>query len=346
MRFAKYSLTQPLNRNLLFWTVAEKATLQLLIARSLFAYRVSHSHIAYRVRVYQVLNTINVNPGKECTWPAIYNLLSVAASPSPPGPRSRELANLGVRPRGRGRGSRYRQAEARQRLRTFDRNPTPRTARLLWQAICEYVRPLQLVYMFLVRDFPHQSRGRAGTQQPSNTQKQQVGLQNTTDSFPFSRMQTDTYAHLANPPSQIAVHDYATAHAQQSVVQLGIAPHVMRAILSTLTLGGLLRGRRRTRNIYTSWSGLMGRANAICEYVMGRANAICDVVNMSTGTPARRRCRRFDSQKCVCFLWWRKCVCTACVWALVCTQHCKPSPSQAASLKGSNCVRELVQSST
>ena len=92
----------------------------------------------------------------------------------------------------------------------------------------------------------------------------------------------------------------------------------MRAILSTLTLGGLLRGRRRTRNIYTSWSGLMGRANAICEYVMGRANAICDVVNMSTGTPARRRCRRFDSQKCVCFLWWRKCLCAQPVYGRWC----------------------------
>jgi len=31
----------------------------------------------------------------------------------------------------------------------------------------------------------------------------------------------------------------------------------MRAIHSTLTLGGLLRGGRRTRNIYISWSGLM-----------------------------------------------------------------------------------------
>jgi len=30
----------------------------------------------------------------------------------------------------------------------------------------------------------------------------------------------------------------------------------MRAIHSWLTLGGLLRGGRRTRNIYTSWSGL------------------------------------------------------------------------------------------
>ena len=34
--------------------VAEKATLQLLIARSLFAYRISYSHIAYRIRILRV----------------------------------------------------------------------------------------------------------------------------------------------------------------------------------------------------------------------------------------------------------------------------------------------------
>ena len=124
--------------------------------------------------------TLTVNPGKECTRPAIYNLLflfstrveyttnhqalavicgescscsSCLSTSEIVGLRSRELANLGTRPRGRGRGSQYREAEVEGRdiarprpdnglvpRLCFDRNPTPWIARLLWYAIRNMLR--------------------------------------------------------------------------------------------------------------------------------------------------------------------------------------------------------------
>jgi len=78
MRFAKYSLTQPLNRNLLFCMVAEKATLQLLIARSLFAYRISYSHIifAYRIRAAHNVLIWHVAYIVHCSQPSQYQLMN------------------------------------------------------------------------------------------------------------------------------------------------------------------------------------------------------------------------------------------------------------------------------
>ena len=104
-----------------------------------------------------------MHSGKECTRPAIYNLLfllstrvqyttshqalavicgescscsSCLSTSEIVGPQLRELANLGTRPRGRGRGSRYREAEAKQQ---------PRTQTVLWQE--PYPTPIMICDM-------------------------------------------------------------------------------------------------------------------------------------------------------------------------------------------------------
>jgi len=45
---------------------------------------------------------------------------------------------------------------------------------------------------------------------------------------------------------------------------------------------------------------------------------MASTLTILAGTRARRRCRRFDSLKCVCFLWWGKCLCAQPVYGRWC----------------------------
>ena len=55
-----------------------------------------------------------------------------------------------------------------------------------------------------------------------------------------------------------------------------------------------------------------------------------------------KRCRRFDPQMCICYLWWGKGLCTQPVYRYWCAHSIV---SFHPLLRGSNCVRELVKSS-
>ena len=103
------------------------------------------------------------------------------------------------------------------------------------------VRPLQLVYMVLVRDFRSSHAGRQVLSNLATVCPLMSAYKIRQISCPFHGCR-DTYTYLANPPSKFAVDDRAntTAHAQQSVVQIGLRspPYVMRAIHSTSLYAG------------------------------------------------------------------------------------------------------------
>ena len=71
------------------------------------------------------------------------------------------------------------------------------------------------------------------------------------------------------------------------------------------------------------------------------------VVDWRSGSPARRCHSAVRSPEVAfVFLVGEMSVCTACVRALVCTQYCLASSSQAALRRGSNCVGGLVKALT